>query len=127
LKNECATENIPMIDLPPLKIPASTAGTNNEVATPVYRYLMHQPGHWLRQAFFVGRPKLPVTRVVEAMRANGQSVEAAAQDWSLPVSAIEEALDYYPRFHDLIEEDALAECQLSEEVAQRQSSRSLSL
>jgi len=55
---------------------------------------MVQPDHWLRQAFFVGRPKLPVSRVVEAMQANGQSLEEAARDWSLPVAAITEALDY---------------------------------
>lgn len=112
-----------MTDLTPLEIPASTAGTN-EAAAPVYRYLMHQPSHWLRQAFFVGRPKLPVSRVVEAMQANSQSIEDAAQDWSLPIPAIEEALDYYQRFLDLIEEDAVAELALSEEVAQRQSSPS---
>ena len=64
-----------------------------------YRYLMVQPDHWLRQAFFVGRPKLPVSRVVEAMQANGQSLEEAARDWSLPVAAITEVLDYYQRFH----------------------------
>ncbi len=58
----------------PLDIPAATAGTI-QTAAPVYRYLMQQPDHWLRQAFFVGRPKLPVSRVVEAMHANGQSLE----------------------------------------------------
>lgn len=107
-----------MTDLAPLQIPAATAGTT-EAAVPVYRYLMQQPDHWLRQAFFVGRPKLPVSRVVEAMQANGQSPEEAARDWSLPVAAIEEALDYYRRFRDVIEADAADELALSEEVAQR--------
>jgi uncharacterized protein (DUF433 family) len=94
-----------MTSITPLEISASRVGTK-EVAHPVYRYLMHQSGHWMRQAFFIGRPKLPVSRVVEAMQANEQSLEEAAQDWSLPVVAVEEALDYYRRFHDLITADA---------------------
>jgi uncharacterized protein (DUF433 family) len=107
-----------MTDLTPLDIPAANAGTA-EAAAPVYRYLMRLPGHWMRQAFFVGRPQLPVSRVVEAMQANGQSVEDAAKDWSLPVAAVEEALDYYRRFRDLIEADAADELALSEDLAQR--------
>jgi uncharacterized protein (DUF433 family) len=86
-------------------------------ATPVYRYLMVQPDHWLQQAFFVGRPKLPVARVIEAMQANGQSLEEATRDWSLPVAALTEALDYYQRFHDVIEADAAKELTLSVDLA----------
>jgi uncharacterized protein (DUF433 family) len=107
-----------MSDLTPLNIPASTAGTT-EAAAPIYRYLMQQTNHWMRQAFFVGRPKLPVSRVVESMQANNQSTEEAAREWSLPVAAVEEALDYYQRFHDLIEADTADELALSEELAQR--------
>jgi uncharacterized protein (DUF433 family) len=107
-----------MSDLAPLDIPASTAGTT-EAAAPIYRYLMQQPNHWMRQAFFVGRPKLPVSRVVEAMQANNQSIEDAAREWLLPVAAVGEALDYYRRFRDLIEADAADELALSEELEQR--------
>ena len=109
-------QGIVMISVNPLDIPTATAGTTQ--AAPVYRYLMQQPDHWLRQAFFVGRPKLPVSRVIESMRANSQSLESAAQDWSLPVAALEEALDYYGRFHDVIEADTTDELALSEELAQ---------
>ena len=101
-----------MTNVNPLDIPGTTQ------AAPVYRYLMQQPDHWLRQAFVVGRPKLPVSRVIESMRANGQSLENAAQDWSLPAAALEEALDYYGRFHDVIEADAADELALSDELAQ---------
>ena len=104
-----------MTDVNPLGIPATTAGTTR--AAPVYRYLMQQSDHWLRQAFFVGRPKLPVSRVIESMRANGQSLETAAQDWSLPVEALEEALDYCGRFHDVLEADEADESALSDELA----------
>ena len=107
-----------MTDLTPLDIPAATAGTT-KAAAPVYRYLMRQPDHWMRQAFFVGRPKLPVSRVVEAMQANSQSLKEAARDWSLPEAAVEEALDYYQRFHDLVEADAADELAFSEELSQR--------
>jgi uncharacterized protein (DUF433 family) len=84
-----------------------------------YHYLTRQPEHWLRQVFFVGRPKLPVSRVIETMQANGQSVEEAACAWALPVAAIHEALDYYQRFRDLLEADAADELALSEALAQR--------
>src|SRR5262245_66599622 len=105
-----------MTSLLPLEIPSTIAGTTMR-ATPVYGYLMVQPDHWLQQAFFVGRPKLPVSRVVEAMQANGQSLEEAARDWSLPMAALTEALDYYQRFHDVIEADAAEELALSDDLA----------
>ena len=113
-----AAKNDNMTDLAPLDIPASTAGTT-KAAAPVYRYLMQQPDHWMRQAFFVGRPKLPVSRVVESIQANNRNVEETAQDWSLPIAAVEEALDYYRRFHDVVEADAMDELALSEELAGR--------
>ena len=106
-----------MTALVPLDIPATTAGTTTGAA-PVYRYLMVQPQHWLRQAFFVGRPKLPVARVVEAMQANGQTLAEAAQDWALPVAALVEALDYYQRFQDVIAADAAEECTLRDALTQ---------
>jgi len=107
-----------MSDLAPLNIPASAAGTT-EAAAPGYRYLMQQPNHWLRQAFFVGRPKLPVSRVIESMHANNQSTKDTARACALPVAAVEEALDYYRRFRGLIEADAADELALSEELARR--------
>jgi hypothetical protein len=110
-----------MIDVIPLEIPAMTAGTT-EAAVPVYRYLMQQPEHWLRQAFFIGRPKLPIARVVEDMQANNLSIEEAAREWALPVAAVEEAIDYYNRFRDLVEADAADELALSNELAQRRPS-----
>jgi len=105
-----------MTDATPLESPATTVASATSVV-PVYRYLVQQPDHWLRQA--VGRPKLPVSRVIETMQANGHSVEEAARAWALPVAAIEEALDYYQRFRDLLEADAADELALSEALAQR--------
>lgn len=108
-----------MTEFTSLDIPETS--TSAAVAVPVYRYLMRQPDHWLRQSFFVGRPKLPVSRVVEAMQANGQSLEEAARDWSLPVAAVAEALDYCQRFRDVLDADAADELALSEELTQRRS------
>ena len=112
-----------MTDMVSLEISAATAGTS-QPAVAVDRYLMRQPSHWLRQAFFLGRPKLPVSRVVEAMHANQQNLEEAARDWQLPVEAVKEALDYYQRFRDVIEADAAEELALSEELAHRDSPQS---
>ncbi|MCI0655518.1 MAG: hypothetical protein L0170_00405, partial [Acidobacteria bacterium] len=53
-----------------------------------------------------------VARVVEAMQANGQTLEAAAQDWALPVAALVEALDYSQRFQEVIAADAAEEVSL---------------
>jgi len=109
-----------MTEFTSLDIP-ETSTSATIAAVPIYRYLMRQPDHWLRQAFFIGRPKLPVSRVVEAMQANGQSLEEAARDWSLPVAAVAEALDYCPRFRDVLDADAADELALSEELTQRRS------
>lgn len=107
-----------MTDATPLESLETTAAPAM-IEVPGYRYLMQQPDHWLRQAFFVGRPKLPVSRVIETMQANAHSVEEAAQAWALPVAAIHEALDYYQRFRDLVEADTADELALSEDLAQR--------
>ncbi len=109
-----------MIDVLPLEIAPGTTGTTGLV-TPIYRYLMQQPEHWLRQAFFVGRPKLPVSRVVESMQVNEQSIEEVAKDWGLPIGAVEEALDYYQRFRDVIDADGMDDLALSEELARQHS------
>src|SRR5258705_12084667 len=109
-----------MTDAFPLEIAPGTAGTT-ELVAPIYRYLMQQPEHWLRQAFFVGRPKLPVSRVVESMQVNGQTVEEVTKDWELPIAAVEDALDYCQRFRDVIEADVADELALSEELAQQHS------
>lgn len=53
------------------------------------------------------------------MQANTHNVEETAQAWSLPITAIEEDLDYYRRFRDVIEADAMDELALSEELARR--------
>ena len=41
-----------------------------------------------------------------------KALKKQRRDWSLPVAAITEALDYYQRFHDVIEADAAEELAL---------------
>jgi hypothetical protein len=107
-----------MVSLITLDIPAPIPNMATSTI-PVYRHLMQQPDHWMRQAFFVGRPKLPISRVVESMRANSKDVKETAQDWSLSQAALAEAVHYYHRFHDLVEADAADELALSEELTQQ--------
>ena len=55
------------------------------------------------------------------MQTNERNLAETVQNWSLPLTAVEEALDYYQRFHDLILADATDELALSEDLARRPS------
>jgi uncharacterized protein (DUF433 family) len=69
-----------------------------------YQYLERRAHSWRREPVFKGRT-MTVSHVVYGMRANQLSIEAAAEDFGLPVEAIREALTYYERHRELIEAD----------------------
>ncbi len=66
-----------------------------------YRWLVAVSHPWRRQLSIKGR-RITVGQLVDAMEANGLSLEAAAADFDVPVDAVREAVDYVERNRDLV-------------------------
>lgn len=70
-----------------------------------YLSLEPRPKSWRRQLFLKGR-NLSVGQLVFKMRADGHTPPAAADDYGLSLAQIQEALRYYERHRELIEQEA---------------------
>lgn len=58
-----------------------------------YAYLVARPHSWRKQLYLQGR-NMTVGQLVATMRANKLSPEEAADDLSLPIAQVQEALAY---------------------------------
>jgi uncharacterized protein (DUF433 family) len=67
-----------------------------------YKYLEARPHRWRRQLWIRGR-HITVWQLIGAMRAGGYTKEQAAENYDLPVEAVEEAMAYYNENRGLIE------------------------
>ena len=76
-----------------------------------YQYLVTRAEKGQRQAYLKGR-NMTVGQLIYTMRANGLSVEAAADDLDLPVAQVREAQAYYEVHRELVEADAEEEKRL---------------
>ncbi|MCA0315792.1 MAG: hypothetical protein LCH63_18385 [Candidatus Melainabacteria bacterium] len=70
-----------------------------------WTYLVEQAHPWKRQLFIKGR-KLPAAAVWSGMLVNKLSREEAAENWALPVEAIDEILAYCENNRALLEMEA---------------------
>lgn len=66
-----------------------------------WNYLTQRPHSWKRQLYVKGR-RLTAANVWYDMRANGMTVEQAAENWELPVEAVHEIVAYCSTHQDLI-------------------------
>ncbi len=66
-----------------------------------YEHLVARPHPWRKQLYLQGR-NMTVGQLVATMRANKLSPEEAAEDFSLPLAQIKEALAYYEAHSDLV-------------------------
>jgi uncharacterized protein (DUF433 family) len=82
--------------------------TTSSPETEEYRYLERRPHRWRKQLYLKGR-NIPVGHLIYDMRANQMSPEAAAENYDLPLAQVREALAYYARHRNLIEQDQVAE------------------
>jgi uncharacterized protein (DUF433 family) len=72
-----------------------------EAAAATWTYLTPRPHAWKRQLFIKGR-RMTAANVWYDMLANQRSVEATAENWDLPVQAVEEIIRYCEAHRDLI-------------------------
>ena len=73
--------------------------------TELYQYLERRSDNWRQELYLKGR-NMTVGHLVYGMRANKLTPEEAAENYDLPLAQIKEALLYYERHRDLIEQDA---------------------
>ena len=85
---------------------------------PAWQWLVERPHPWRRQLWIKGR-KLQASAVWLDAQANGLSALEAADNWSLPLPAVEEAFAYCEAQRALIEAEADEERQrlLAEGIA----------
>ena len=70
-----------------------------------WRYLVARQHPWQRQMAFKGR-RLLASTVWRDVVANGQSLEQAAEEWDLPVEAVDEAVRWCEANRALLEMEA---------------------
>ena len=66
-----------------------------------WQYLIARPNAWRKQLYIKGR-KLLASTIWRDMTANGISPEQAAPNWDLPLSAINEAINYCENHQELL-------------------------
>ncbi len=79
---------------------------HSEVAP--WHYLAARPHFWRRQLSIKGR-NLTVGQLISTMRANKLSPDQAADDFDLPLAAINEAVQYYHENQAMIQLEAAEE------------------
>lgn len=72
---------------------------------PTWQWLVERPHPWRRQLWIKGR-KLLASAVWLDTRANGLGAAEAAENWNLPLPAVEEALAYGEANQALIQAEA---------------------
>ncbi len=69
-----------------------------------YHYLERRPHPWRRQLYLAGR-NMTVAQLIYGMRANKLTPEATAENYELPLAQVREALQYFERHRDIVEQD----------------------
>ena len=85
-----------------------------EAASVPWKYLTARPHAWKRQLFIKGRRQTAANVWLDTL-ANGLSATEAAENWELPVDAIEEIVSYCETNRQLIAMEADEEKQLLDE------------
>lgn len=70
-----------------------------------WQHLENRPHAWRKQLFLKER-KLLASIVWQDMIVNQMSLEAAAENWDLPIAAIEEVIRYCESHQELIKQEA---------------------
>ena len=70
-----------------------------------WQYLVSRPHPWRKQLYVKGR-KLLASTIWQDLKVNHMTAEDAAENWNLPLSAINEAIQYCENHQDLIKLEA---------------------
>ena len=70
-----------------------------------WQYLEPRPSSWRKQLFFKGK-RLKAFDVWMTMQVEEMTPEETAEDWDLPLAAVEEAIEYCQTHQDLLKQEA---------------------
>ena len=73
-----------------------------------WQFLVARPHPWRKQLHIKGRKLLAAT-VWRDMITNNMSPEQAAENWDLPLAAVQEAIQYCETHHDLLKLESAEE------------------
>ncbi len=79
-----------------------------------WQYIEQRPNSWRKQLYLKGR-KLSAQTVWLDMLVNDDTPEEAADNWDLPLAAIEEAICYCETHRELLQQEAEEERRYLEE------------
>ena len=79
-----------------------------------WKYLEPRPESW-HQQLYLKKKKLRANTVWSDMLVNGDSIEEAADNWDLPVEAVEEVIRYCETHRELLRAEAESERRYLEE------------
>jgi uncharacterized protein (DUF433 family) len=79
-----------------------------------WQYLEKREGSWRKQLYIKGR-RLRASIVYSDMIVNEMTLEEAADNWDLPIEAIQEAIQYCETHQDLLQEESEVERRYLEE------------
>jgi uncharacterized protein (DUF433 family) len=79
-----------------------------------WHFLSPYPQSWRKQLYIKGR-KLPASTVWGDMIVNEMTSEESAEDWDLPLEAVQEAIQYCETHTELLDSEAEKEKQYLEE------------
>lgn len=77
----------------------------NPASKTQWQYLEPRPSSWRKQLFFKGR-RLKAFDVWMTMQVEEMTPEETAEDWDLPLAAVEEAIEYCQTHQDLLKQEA---------------------
>jgi uncharacterized protein (DUF433 family) len=83
-------------------------------ADETWQFLAPYPQSWRKQLYIKGR-KLPASIVWGDMIVNEMTPEESAEDWDLPLEAVQEAIRYCETHRELLDSEAEKEKQYLEE------------
>jgi uncharacterized protein (DUF433 family) len=86
-------------------IAALVQSLQNQVEVDGWRYLAKRNHPWRKQLYVKGQ-KLLTSTIWQDMITNGMSVEEAADNWNLPLEAIDEIVRYCESHQDLLRLEA---------------------
>ena len=79
-----------------------------------WQYLEQRPHAWRKQLHFKGK-RLRAFNVWMTMLVEEMTLEETAEDWDLPLAAVEEAIEYCQTHQDLLKREAEEERRYLEE------------
>ncbi|MGK7954526.1 MAG: hypothetical protein AB4063_04580 [Crocosphaera sp.] len=86
----------------------------NQPTKTQWQYLESRQNSWRKQLYIKGR-KLTAFGVWSDMMVNGDTLEETADNWEIPLEAVQEVIEYCEAYQDLITAEADSERRYLEE------------